>query len=403
MHRRAFFAQTAAALSVLPLPEDSLFRTDPERYWEKIRQEQFVLPEWRAYLNTGSVGSAPKPVLKATAEALEKGASYAGNGYPRWGYEPLTELRSELAEFCGATREEIAITHNATESMNMAVNGLDLAPGAEIVITDQEHPSGRGPWYLRAARQRLKIREVKLPVPPERPEQISAAILEALSPDTRVLCFSGITTHTGLRLPVEEICREARQRGVVTIVDGAHMPGQVPVNLKAMGCDIFAASLHKWLLTPPGCGFLYVRQEFQDKLWPTIVVEGWDKHKDAVRYMLLGCNNLAEMEGVREALRFVKAIGVERVQARIHELARETYRQAEAIPYLELLSTRDHTMYGGMIAFQLKGKDYAPLWAKLNERKIWTLRGEKIRVSCHIHTRRRDLNLLFQTIREVYG
>jgi selenocysteine lyase/cysteine desulfurase len=186
-------------------------------------------------------------------------------------------------------------------------------------------------------------------------------------------------------------------------VDGAHMPGQVPVNLREIGCDIFAASLHKWMLTPPGCGFLFVRQDFQKNLWPTVVVEGWEKNTDAVKYMLLGCNNIAEIQGAREALRFIQSIGRERIQKRIHELARYTWQQAAAIPYLRLLSAAGDSLYGGMVAFAAPGKDYAPMWAKLAENKVWTLRGEKIRVSCHIHTRKSDIDLLFKSLREVWG
>ncbi len=407
MIRRSFLAQAPAAamlaLETVPLPADSEFRKDAEAYWSRIRREQFLLPDWRAYLNTGSVGSAPKAVLKATSEYMEKGASYASNDYPRWGYEAMLPHREAIAKFTGATAAEIALTHNATESMGIIANGLDLRPGDEVLITDQEHPSGRGPWLLKQARAGIRVREVKLPVPPKNATELTDVVIGALRPETKVLSFSGITTHTGLLLPVKEICAAARAKGVVTVVDGAHMPGQVSLNIASLNCDLFAASLHKWMLTPPGCGFLYVRKDFQPRLWPTVVVDGWQNQTDALKYMQLGCNNRAELEGVLAALDFINKIGAARIQTRMHSLARRAYEMVKAIPALRVLSAEDHSLYGGMVAFEAPGKNYAPLWQKLAERKVWTLRGEKIRVSCHIHTRPQDLETLFSTIRELWG
>ncbi len=386
-----------------PLLAQKQTAEEDEAYWLRLRREQFLLPEWRAYLNTGSVGSAPRPVLQAMSEYMERGASYSKDEYPRWGYEAMDFHRSLIADFAGASKEEIALTHNATESMSLIANGLDLKAGDEVLISDQEHPSGRGCWQLKQARVGIRIREARIPIPPRNSDEIRNALLGSLRPETKVLSFSGITTHTGLLLPIREICKAARERGIITVVDGAHLPGQVPFSLGELGCDFFAASLHKWLLTPPGCGFLYVRRELQERFWPTIVVEGWQNQKDALKYMQLGCNNRAEWEGVAAALRFYREVGVERIQTRIHALARRAQAQAKEIPYLRLLSAEDHSLYGGMIAFELPGKDYAPLWKRLAEQKIWTLRGPKIRVSCHIHTRPADLDLLFRTVREVFG
>jgi selenocysteine lyase/cysteine desulfurase len=312
-------------------------------------------------------------------------------------------IRQEIAQFVGASKEEIALTHNATESMGLIANGLDLKAGDEVLMTDQEHPSGRGPWLLKQARTGIRVREVKIPVPPKSSAELLETVIGAIRPETKVLSFSGITTHTGLLFPVAEICRAARAKGVITVVDGAHMPGQVALDIGKLECDLFAASLHKWLLTPPGCGFLYVRQDFQDRLWPTIVVDGWQKQKDALKYMQLGCNNRAELEGVVAAIRFYREIGAERVRARIHALAQKVYARASELPYLKVLSATDANLYGGMIAFEGVKKDYAPLWKKLDEKKVWTLRGEKIRVSTHIHTRPTDIDLLFNAIREAWG
>jgi selenocysteine lyase/cysteine desulfurase len=398
MFRRNFLHVPTVALA-----QSSIASAD-ESYWRNLRREHFFLPDWRVYLNTGSVGAAPKSVVHATNQYLEQGATYSTNDYPRWGYESMDAHRTLLANFLGTTKEELALTHNATESMSLIANGLDLKPNDEVLLTDQEHPSGRGCWLLKQARNpNIKIREAKLPIPPRNSQEIADAILSQLRPETRVLSFSAITTHTGLLLPVKQICATARAKGVITIVDAAHMPGQLPFRIDDFGCDALAASLHKWMLTPPGCGILYVRRDFQAQLWPTIVVEGSQSLKDATKYMQLGCNNRAELEGTRAAIDFFNTIGPQRIYDRIHALARHAHARAQAIHYLNLLSSPDHNLYAGMIAFTIPGKNYAPLWAKFAERKIWTLRGEKIRISSHIHTRMADLDLAFDTIKEVFG
>ena len=397
MLRRQFLHTTAlAAAPLAPLADD-------DAAWLRIRKEHFALPEWRAYLNTGSVGAAPNRVVKATNDYLAQGASYVTDQYPRWGYEAMEPHRAALAKFLGTSKEELALTHNATESMNLIANGLDLKSGDEVLITDQEHPSGRGCWFLKQARTGIKIREASIPIPPKTSDEIANAVLSAIRPETRVLSFSGITTHSGLRFPIAQICAAARARGIVTVVDAAHLPGQVPMHIDSYSCDVLAASLHKWMLTPPGCGILYVRKDFQSKLWPTIVVDGWQNSKDAIKYMQLGCNNRAELEGTLAALAFIEDLGADRIYARIHHLAQYAYARASKFPYVKLLSSPNHDLYGGMVAFELDRPDYTPLWTKLAARKVWTLRGPKIRISSHIHTRKSDIDLFFDTLKEVFG
>lgn len=214
-----------SAVRSIPLPPPALLKNDAEAYWSRIRKEQFLLADWRAYLNNGSLGVAPRPVVKAVAEYMERSAALADDEYPRWGYETMDKHRELLAAFAGCKKEELAITHSATEAMSTIAAGLDLKAGDEVVITDQEHPSGRGCWLLRQARHGVRVREVKIPLPPGGKEQLADTIVSAIGPKTRVLSFSGILTTTGLVMPVREICEAARRRGVITVVDGAHMLG----------------------------------------------------------------------------------------------------------------------------------------------------------------------------------
>ncbi|MCW5981483.1 MAG: aminotransferase class V-fold PLP-dependent enzyme [Bryobacteraceae bacterium] len=414
MHRRQLLrnAACAAALFGLPpeaaradtpsLPAGDLFRRDPEAYWKRIRDEQFLLPGWRAFLNNGSLGLAPKPVLRAVTEFLDRSAGLLIDEYPRWGYETLDEHRRELAAFFGCAKDELALTHNATEAMNIVANGLDLNAGDEVLTTDQEHPGGSCCWRLKKARFGIDIREVKIPLPPAGPEQLADLLVSSIGPRTRVLSFSGITTTTGLIMPVREICLAAREKGVITVVDGAHMNGQTPVNLHDLACDYFAGSPHKWLFTPAGCGVFYAREEMLDRLWVNVATGGWDDRKlKAARFMQVGTNNRAIFEGFIAGLRFLKELGPERVYGRIHQLGRMCYAKARHVPGLELLTPDDDRMFAGLVSFRLTAEQAKKANERCREKRIWIYPSEKTRVSTHIHTRPEDLDVFFDIIRDV--
>jgi isopenicillin-N epimerase len=282
--------------------------------------------------------------------------------------------------------------------------GLDLKPGDEVLITDQEHPSGRGPWLQKQARHGISVREVTIPLPPKSPEQLADLLISAIGPRTRVLSFSGITTTTGLMMPIRAICDAARAKGVITVVDGAHMIGQVRFRISDLGCDFFAGSPHKWMFAPAGCGLLYIREEMLDRLWPNTVTGNWnDKSLKAARFMMVGTNNRAVFDGMLEGLRFHKAIGSDRIYGRIHQLARMVYENARNSPHVELLSPPDDRMYGSQVTFRFKSKDTGAFNALCKKRRMWIIGGDKLRVSSHIHTRPADIELLFSTIEDTMG
>ena len=399
-----FGVPARSATKHVDLPPPELRTKDADAYWTRIRTEQFLLADWRAYLNNGSLGVAPKPVVQAVADYMDRGAALTEDEYPRWGYETLDKHRETLANFAGCKKDELAIMHSATEAMSTIAAGLDLKSGDEVLITDQEHPSGKGCWYLRQARHGLKVREVQIPMPPPKAEALVDLLISAISPDTRVLSFSGILTTTGLVMPVREICEAARRKGVITVVDGAHLLGQIPTRISDLGCDYFAASPHKWMFAPAGSGLLYVRQENLDRLWPTIVTGNWDDKKlAAARYMMVGTNNRAIIEGAVAGVQFFQSIGESAVFHRIHELARYVRKQAAEIPYLELLTPEDDRTYGGLVTMRFRNKDLTRFREECRKRRIWIYGGDLLRVATHIHTRRKDLDALFSTMRDTLG
>jgi isopenicillin-N epimerase len=388
-----------------PLPDNALFERSPEQYWARIRKEQFLLADDFAFLNTGSLGVAPRPVLKAVDDYLKTAAAMQhGEGLPRWGGEPLTEMRQELAAFFGCKTDELALTHNTTEGMNTIANGLDLKPGDEVLLSSQEHPGGTFCWMQKQARFGIIVRRVELPIPPGGPGQLVDAFRAAIGPDTRVISFSGCTTQTGLIMPIREICEIARSRGILSVVDGAHLNGQIPVNFHAYGCDFLAASPHKWMLTPAGCGVLYIREEMLDRLWVNVASTGWDDRKlKAVRFQMVGTNNRGIFEGHLAALRFVQQIGPERIYRRIHELAQDVRERVARIPKAKLLTPANDRLYGGMVTFEIRGLGESRLAGICKQRKIWAVVGDHTRIAVHIHTRPSDLDRFFAAVRGAIG
>ena len=399
------FSARGMAADVRPLPDPALREKDPEKYWLQVRREQFLLPGWRAFLNNGSLGVAPRPVVRAVTEFVETAAALIHDEYPRWGYEELDAERAEMAAFVGCKKEELAFTHCATEAMSVIANGIDLKPGDEVLITDHEHPSGIAPWALRAQRHGIAVREVKIPHPPQSPEQLTEILVSAIGPRTRVLSFSGIISPTGVLMPVRDICRAARAKGVLTVVDGAHMNGQVPFRLSELECDYFAGSPHKWMFAPAGCGLMYIREEHLDRHWPVIVTGDWDK-KDlkAARFMKIGTNNRATIAGMMAGKRFLEALGPESVYRRIHELAKRVYAMAEQRPYLRLLSSADDRLYGALVTVAFpENFRFDEFWRKARERRIWLYGGQRLRISTPIHLRMSDIEATFALFDEVAG
>ena len=387
----------AAESAVPPLPDRKLLTANPETYWSRIRREQFLLPPGRAFLNNGSLGVIARPVYHALLEYVRRSAALEVQEYPRWGYETLDQERSEMAEFLGCHRDELAFTHNCTEAMSIVANGLDLKSGDEVLITDQEHTGGLSCWKLKEARAGIALRTVKIPVAPKDSGEIAGRMISAITPATRVLSFSGITTTTGLILPVEQICRAARDKGVITVVDGAHMNGQIPVTLRELGCDYYAGSPHKWMFAPAGCGILFGRGDMLDRLWPAVVSGGWDNKKDlrAARFMMVGTNNRAIFHGMMAGLRLLKDLGPANVFARQKHLSRRIVDHVKRRSYVELVTPEDENLSAALVTIRFKQDDLRPLFEAMEKRRIWILGGKQMRLSVHVHTRPEDIDAFF--------
>jgi isopenicillin-N epimerase len=196
-----------------------------------------------------------------------------------------------------------------------------MKAGDEVLMTDQEHPGGEMPWQLRAKRYGIVVKKVTLPKPVENPAQVLNLFSDAITPRTRVMFFSHISTVTGVVLPAKELCALARSKGILSAVDGAHVPGMMRLNLHELGCDMYSSSPHKWLQAPKGSGFLFVRDEVIDRVWNTIATEGWDeKTIRAERFQRIGSSNVPALWGLRASIQLANEIGMDRIERRHRHL-----------------------------------------------------------------------------------
>lgn len=358
------------------LPDPALYHQNEDRYWAELRK-LYVIPEDMVYLNNGTVGSSPTPVLQAVFDSYfecERLSQTDPEDYPIWGYGLWNEYRQPLADFIGCKLSEIAITRNATESNSYIANGLDFAPGDEVLMTDQEHPGGEHPFNVRAKRAGIVVKKIELPKPVKSAAEVLNLFNDAITPRTRLIFFSHITTVTGVVLPAKQICALARSKGILSAVDGAHVTGMMPLNVHDIGCDFYTSSPHKWLQAPKGSGYLFVREEVVPRLWNTIVTEGWDEPaRGAQRFQQIGSSNVPVIAGMRAALKLANSIGMDRIEKRHRQLA--DYLLAEMLKRgVESWTSPDPSLRCGILSVNA-----APIVRIELEKWLWAEKKIRIR------------------------
>ena len=252
-----------------PLPEAP--KNPDERYWGAVR-EQFVMPRDLAVMNAANLCPSSAPVLEDVYAA--RPARWTGSPRPPTARRCTTPRRSRgarsLAEFLGVTPEEIVITRNTSESNNLVSNGLDLKAGDEVLLFADNHPSNDVAWKEKARRFGYAVKVVDAVSPHPGAEYYIEAFTKALTPRTKVLAFTHLTSTVGDLFPAEELCRIARERGVLTLVDGAQSFGLLDVNLREMDPDFYTGSAHKWPCGPKEAGVLFINRRSQERIWPSI-------------------------------------------------------------------------------------------------------------------------------------
>lgn len=307
--------------SLAERPGDPVAIASDEDYWAVV-QRAFTQDRSVLNLNNGGVSPAPAVVQEAQRRHLER-ANFAPPPVALWReQEPARErVRTRLAKAWGVDPEEIAITRNASESLQICQFGHDLSRGDEVLTTTQDYPRMLTTFRQRDRREGIALRQVKLPIPCEDPARIVKLFEEGITDRTRLILMSHIINITGQVLPVKDVVAMARTKngGIPVIVDGAHAFAQIDYKIGDLGCDFYGVSLHKWLFAPHGTGLLYVRREKIKGLWP-LMASAAENDGDIRKFEEIGTHPLAAKLAIAEALTFHESIGGARKEARLRFL-----------------------------------------------------------------------------------
>jgi isopenicillin-N epimerase len=362
LSRRSFLrgvpALGAAALSVARVREafarqiagPRIWKVD-SGYWARVRAD-FHLQEGLAYLNTGTLGATPAPVLEAMQHYWQLMAENPNENSAIL-QARLEPIRAKAAQFIGADAAEIAILRNATEGNNLVSQGIDLATGDEVLIGTLEHDSNRQPWQVKAKRAGIVLKEVPIGTPAKSQRAIVEAFEQAITPRTKVISVAHCDTVTGTVTPLKEIAALARSRGLLIFADGAQMLGSMRVDVHDLGVDAYVTTCHKWLASPAGTGLLYVRKAIQQRIWPNIVTENWWSYSDARKYDRVSRRPWPVVAALEHALDFQLALGSARIEQRIRELGQYLRTEARRIPHVVVYTPEDPAMSAGITTLTL--------------------------------------------------
>jgi selenocysteine lyase/cysteine desulfurase len=405
MERRSFFRAASAALAVLqagaiPVVQAAVTKAGNatakelagnEDFWFQVRHA-FTLDRNLINFNNGGVCPSPKIVL----EAQQRYEEFSNLGPSHWMWRYLTpeveSVRRRLAASFGCDPEELAITRNASEALEIVQLGLNLKPGDEILTTNQDYPRMITTWQQRERRDGVALKQIPFPVPPPSLDDLYERLERAITPRTRVLHFCQITNRTGQIFPVKRICQMARQRGILTVVDGAHAYAQFPFTREDLDCDFYGTSLHKWMLAPIGTGFLYMRRELIPTVWPLMAAPA-SMDKDIRKFEEIGTHPAAAKNAITEAMTFHESIGGDRKAERLRYLRERWSRRIEQRGKVRILTPYDPEQSCAIGAFGIEGMNAGAIVQSLmNDYKIITVpismpgEYEAVRVTPNIYT-----------------
>jgi cysteine desulfurase / selenocysteine lyase len=377
-------------------------------FWKQIRS-QFPLTSSRVYFNNGTFGPAPYSVLNKLEE-VNLSVSTSGE------YGNSDKERIYLSEFFKISPEELCLTHNTTEGINIMAWGLPLEAGDEVILTSHDHAGNALPWLNRAKLQGIILKTF---APKNTQEETFDLIKSLCGPKTRVIAIPHVTCTTGQVLPIREISEFARSRGIYTAIDGAHGAGTFDLNLDQLGCDFYAGCFHKWMLGPSGTGFLYVRK---DKLEDLQAIQigghtdtGWDMTVDPPTFngyvptahrFDYGTQSKALYAGVVAAAQFHEEIGKTKIQTRIQDLNHKLFDGLKELSQtVEILTPEESSSRISMVTFRSKNlptKEQVSLLSKagFRVREIHEAKLNAIRVSTHIYNSEEEIDLFLTALRE---
>jgi L-cysteine/cystine lyase len=389
-----------------PFPSSNLPEED---FWNELRK-QFPLTADRVYLNNGTFGPAPYAVLKAM-DASNLQINTSGE------YGNSDQERIKLAEFFRIKPTEFSITHNTTEGINIMAWGIPMKAGDEVILTTHEHAGNALPWLNRAKLDGIVLRTFE-PKPTQ--EENLNEIQKLINPRTKVIGIPHVTCTTGLVFPIKEICALARQKGILTAIDGAHGAGTFDLDLYDMGCDFYAGCFHKWMLGPSGTAFLFVREDALEKLRAIMIGGhsdiGWDMtvtpptfkgYVPSARRFDYGTQSKTLAVGMVAAADFHSQIGKQKVESRIRELNQYLYEGLFSLgPKLEILTPAEKEGRISVISFRPKNMDFNSCGAELGKtgfrvRLVPEGKVNAVRVSTHIYNTKTELDALLLELKRI--
>lgn len=367
-----------------------------EDFWFEI-QQAFSITRGITNLNNGGVSPSPRIVTEALVRYTWQQEDVTA--YTMWQIlEPQCEtVRTGLAEIFGCDREEIAITRNASESLEILLMGMDLKSGDEILTTTQDYPRMLTTLRQREAREGLVLKMIKVPIAPEHLDDITVEFEKAITPKTRIILISHVINITGQIMPVKSICQLARSKGVEVIVDGAHSFAHFDFKQSDLACDYYGTSLHKWLFAPKGTGLLFVKRDKIEKIWPLMAAE--KTQKDNIRkFEEVGTHPAAPRLAIGEAILFHNGIGAKRKEERLRYLSRYWMNKLKDLPNVRFHTSWQPNQSCGIANVEIVGVDPGALSGYLMDKhKIFTTaivheEFKGIRITPSVYTTLKELD-----------
>jgi selenocysteine lyase/cysteine desulfurase len=365
-----------------------------------------MLQRGLTYLNCAAMGPTSRAVLEEVSRwSRELEANPAGEGYGAL-ERGMDDVRVKAARLINASLPEVSLTTSVSHGMNIVAQGIDLQVGQRVLTTNQEHPSGQACWEYFARTRNAVIDVVQVPYDVRHGQEILRLFEAKITPQTRVISVSHVTSPTGIQMPVERIAQLAREHGCLCVVDGAQTVGAQPVDVKRIGCQAYAANGHKWLLGPKGTGFLFISEDARKEIDPQALQDGPNAYTK-----ITGVANIPGMLGLGNAIDQLNSAGQTNIQKRIQELREYAYQELRKVSSVSLISPLAGELASPLLAFRIAGvKDYRSLWGLLSSKYSIVLKlvpqqyfSGALRISPHVYNNEEDIDRLIHAIKSGQG
>lgn len=380
------------------LRNSSFFTADLDLPYSLISPRSgLMLRSGLSYFNTGSLGPSPKVVFDKVCEITKKlEQDPVGNNWGPLG-KKANAVREQIANYINADKEEIILTRNTTEGMNLIAGGLQLKNGDEVLTSTDEHYGGVAGWEFLEKYHGVKIKKIEFPKENITTDQVISIIQNQISPRTKVCSLMDVSTITGMRMPMKQIAEITKSKGILLICDGAQSAGMLKVDVKEMEVDTFAASGHKWMLGPKETGFLYIKKEVQDQIKSIQLETGYKAYNHNT-----GTRNVANIIGLGEAIHVQESWGgISQIHQ--HNISLGTYlrSQLKEINGLKLITPEEDQLVSGITSVILKEKNVKEVYSVLKQKNIVVKKLGKrniMRFSTHIFNTQEELDNLVMVL-----